>query len=105
MCEKKSWKRQVVPREEEKRSGTAWAHEGKNDGIGSEKPAIGRREHHPERAVKPAEMQPWIQVDFNEHNWANEQDFARQLNRLRKGQAMIKLSNILTNEVNFLNRP
>jgi hypothetical protein len=50
-------------------------------------------------------MQPWIQVDFNEHNRANEQDFARQLNRLRKGQTMIKLSNNLTDKVIFLNRP
>jgi hypothetical protein len=31
-------------------------------------------------------MHPVIQVDPNEHNRANEQDFARQLSRLRMGK-------------------
>lgn len=86
MREKEPRERQAVPREEEERGGTTGTNEGANDGPGGAKQATGGREHNPEGTVESAEMHPWIQVDFNEHNRANEQDYARQLSRVRKGE-------------------
>ena len=82
MRKKEPWERQAVSRKEEECSGTAWADERANDGVGGSKQTAVRGEHNSKRAVEPAEMHPWIEVDPNEHNWANEQDFARQLSRL-----------------------
>ncbi len=84
MREKKSVECQAVAREEEERGGAAWANEGENDGAGGEEQTTVRGEYHPEGTVEPAEMQSSIQVSFNEHNRANEQDFARQLSWLNR---------------------
>ncbi len=60
MRKEKSLKCEIISREKEKCSLTAWANEGKNDVFGSQKQTTWGREHHIERIIKPIERKPTI---------------------------------------------